>query len=126
MELCVFVELRLWRLGLGPWRCKMPCCILALDSRRLQAPPWPIRGIRTWQFHCRYQGGPIRPLIKKANMGGKVDIILLFFLVFGGEGVREIWRGLGGEGHQKAVRGTKKHYVLVIFDEKTLIYNNFH
>ena len=59
--------------------------------------------------------------VKKAIMGGKFNIQVYFFPFFGGEGFMGIWRELGGEGHQKAL----KHYFLRIFDENTLIYTHF-
>ena len=55
-------------------------------------------------------------------MGGKSNIEMLFFLGFWGEGFREMLGELGGEGHQKAKEGTKKHDFALIFDEKTLNY----
>ena len=37
-------------------------------------------------------------------MGGKINIKIVLFSVFGEEGFRGIWGELGGEGHQKALK----------------------
>ena len=34
-------------------------------------------------------------------MGGKINIKVMLFGFFGGEGFRGIWQELGGEGHRK-------------------------
>ena len=53
---------------------------------------------------------------KKAIMGGKINIKLVFFGV----------RLLGELGWRRLSEGLKKHWVSLIFDEKTLIFINVH
>ena len=42
-------------------------------------------------------------------MGGKINIKLMLFGGFWGEGFKGIWEELGGEGHQKALKNSNFH-----------------
>ena len=45
--------------------------------------------------------------VKKAITGGKLNIKLMLFQVFGGEGFRGAWGELGGKGDRKALKNIK-------------------
>ena len=61
-------------------------------------------------------------LIEKAFLGGQFNISPMFFGLLG-EGFRGILVNRGEERHQKAIQGTRKHYVV---HEFSLIFNEKH
>ena len=59
-------------------------------------------------------------------MGGKPNIICLFCLFFGVRVSGEFGGELRGEGHQKAIQGTKKTLIItLVFDEQSPNYIMF-
>ena len=47
--------------------------------------------------------------VKKAKLVGKFNMKIMLLGSFGGKGFRRIYEGLGGEGHQKALKNTHFH-----------------
>ena len=59
-------------------------------------------GLKRARHCCRARVCLRAAIFKKAIMGGKINIKIMFFR-FLGESFREIWGELGGEGYQKAL-----------------------